>query len=516
MELGVDSASTPTASEAAAAAHHGIKWWGGYIGGSSASNVWSPSGWSALRQAGIEPVPIWVPDQSFTENPVQQAHLAIRACQRAGLDGPIVLDTENSATGDPHLKSFVNAWNRTIHQAGRTSVIYDGAGYHGDGVAWLPSWGPDHRTGAGSAKQYAGATPRWGVQGGVDLDVAGRRFPFDPASRRSHHGARGATGGSPTRRGGAGGRTGRVVVSPPELASLATLLKESEERVVSVHRQATSLLADLLDSSNGAGGAGTAEVQQAVTILERITGPGVDGLSHLVGSLWQGEAYVRRVRAQALHADQGGGSLTPGQAALLRTLRRDGVDRRTLAKVRAEMLARDRKRHGTVLGGGHQPDSGRGTTTIGGPAHHRSRQDHNGATAAEHKLVDDAKRWLGVPYRYGGTSKSGVDCSGLTQAVYAKMGIHIGRDTVAQLHSGHVVGTDGNWAKDVKLLQPGDLIFYQQPGASGPNAHVVMYIGNGQVIEAPSPGHDVRTMHLFPSASADEPFFGVRRYLPPA
>lgn len=350
MELGVDSASTPTASEAAAAANHGIKWWGGYIGGSAASNVWSPSGWSALRRAGITPVPIWVPDQSFSEDPVQQAHLAIRACQRAGLDGPIVLDTEHSATGSPHLKSFVDAWNRTLQQAGRTSVIYDGAGYHGNATEWLPSWGPDHTSGARSAKQYSGATPRWGVPGGVDLDVAGQRFPFGPPSRRSGHSGGGAGGGG-GHRGRPGPQTGRVVVSPPELGSLATLLKDSEHCVISVQRQATSLLASLLEEANGAGGAGTAEVQQAVTILERVTGPGVDGLHHLSGSLWQGEAYVRRVHAQALHADQGGVSLTPAQAALLRTLARDGVDRRTLAKARAEMLAKDRRQahagHGT-------------------------------------------------------------------------------------------------------------------------------------------------------------------------
>ncbi|MDQ6838678.1 MAG: NlpC/P60 family protein [Actinomycetota bacterium] len=138
------------------------------------------------------------------------------------------------------------------------------------------------------------------------------------------------------------------------------------------------------------------------------------------------------------------------------------------------------------------------------------------STASEQKLIADAKGWLGVPYVYGGTSRSGVDCSGFTQAVYAQMGISIGRDTAAQLRSGSVVGSDGNWAADVKDLQPGDLIFYGRPGAGGPNAHVVMYIGNGQVIQAPYTGQNVQISPLFSSASADEPFVGVRRYLPAA
>lgn len=125
-------------------------------------------------------------------------------------------------------------------------------------------------------------------------------------------------------------------------------------------------------------------------------------------------------------------------------------------------------------------------------------------------LIADAKQWLGTPYEYGGTSKSGVDCSGFTQAVYSSMGINIGRDTSAQLKSGQVVGMDGNYAADVQQLQPGDLIFYGQPGASGPNAHVVMYIGGGQVIQAG--GSNVNITPLFQSASSNDPFLGVRRY----
>lgn len=128
-------------------------------------------------------------------------------------------------------------------------------------------------------------------------------------------------------------------------------------------------------------------------------------------------------------------------------------------------------------------------------------------------LISDAKQWIGTPYVYGGTSRSGVDCSGFTQAVYGQMGVNIGRDTSAQFKSGQAVGQDGNWNSTVQALQPGDLIFYGQPGASGPNAHVVMYIGNGQIIQAAHTGTNVSIGQLFNSASSDEPFLGARRYM---
>jgi hypothetical protein len=127
-------------------------------------------------------------------------------------------------------------------------------------------------------------------------------------------------------------------------------------------------------------------------------------------------------------------------------------------------------------------------------------------------MVDNFTGWLGVPYLYGGISKLGVDCSGFTQAMYQAIGINIGRTTTQQFAKGTPVGTDGaqNYSTDIQLLQPGDLIFYGQPGASGPNAHVVMYTGNNQVVQAG--GANVNQTALFSAAGADEPFLGIRRY----
>lgn len=117
---------------------------------------------------------------------------------------------------------------------------------------------------------------------------------------------------------------------------------------------------------------------------------------------------------------------------------------------------------------------------------------------------------IGIPYKYGGTNTSGFDCSGVIQYVYEKaFGINPGRTTVDQLNNNMVVGRDQNWELDMSQIEPGDLIFYGYPGAAGPNAHVVLYLGGGKVFQAG--GTNVNVTNLFQSASPDEPFLGIRR-----
>jgi cell wall-associated NlpC family hydrolase len=87
----------------------------------------------------------------------------------------------------------------------------------------------------------------------------------------------------------------------------------------------------------------------------------------------------------------------------------------------------------------------------------------------------------GTPYVWGGNSLTGgVDCSGLVQQVYAKLGIKVPRTTYEQAKSGKIV--------PLASALPGDLIFYNT-GSSDPNgigslSHVAIYIGNGKVVEA--------------------------------
>ncbi|NUR04307.1 MAG: C40 family peptidase [Streptomyces sp.] len=101
-------------------------------------------------------------------------------------------------------------------------------------------------------------------------------------------------------------------------------------------------------------------------------------------------------------------------------------------------------------------------------------------------LVDIAKGELGVPYVWGGASTSGFDCSGLMQWIYGQAGIKIPRTSREQKKAGISV--------PLSQAQPGDLLLYTYYGSASnppPDNHIGMYVGPGQMIDAPRPGKSV-------------------------
>ncbi len=94
-----------------------------------------------------------------------------------------------------------------------------------------------------------------------------------------------------------------------------------------------------------------------------------------------------------------------------------------------------------------------------------------------------AAQQLGTPYAWGGTGPGGFDCSGLTQAAYRSAGISLPRVAQAQFDVGPAVPGDAT-------VQPGDLVFF---GASPSGVdHVGLYVGAGEMIDAPHTGALVR------------------------
>ncbi len=98
-------------------------------------------------------------------------------------------------------------------------------------------------------------------------------------------------------------------------------------------------------------------------------------------------------------------------------------------------------------------------------------------------IVFEATGQIGRPYRYGGTTPEGFDCSGLARYVYAQAGVSLPRSTREQ----HAAG------KTIKITQaqPGDLLFYRFAKGGGGVDHVAIYLGEGEAVHAPASGRTV-------------------------
>lgn len=98
--------------------------------------------------------------------------------------------------------------------------------------------------------------------------------------------------------------------------------------------------------------------------------------------------------------------------------------------------------------------------------------------ADNHALYMEASQWIGVPYRSGGNTKKGTDCSGLAGRLYEKVyQIKLERSSSAQMRACPI-----RVAK--KELQEGDLVFFSSPRSKNKVGHVGVYLKNGRFIHA--------------------------------
>ena len=116
------------------------------------------------------------------------------------------------------------------------------------------------------------------------------------------------------------------------------------------------------------------------------------------------------------------------------------------------------------------------------------------------QLTRSALRFLGVPYVFGGTSRSGFDCSGYVQHVFAMLGVTLPRTADAQYDAGRRV-TGG--------MRPGDLVFFQTYAAGA--SHVGIYLGHDKFVHASS-SHGVMVSSLHDSYWAAR-YIGAKRVL---
>lgn len=122
--------------------------------------------------------------------------------------------------------------------------------------------------------------------------------------------------------------------------------------------------------------------------------------------------------------------------------------------------------------------TGAALLTLTGCASVPSRDDPQaiGQRAAQYAL-----NMTGTPYRYGGNTPRGFDCSGLVQYSYHRAGAWLPRSTTELWKSSNPISP--------RRLRPGDLLFFNQRGKR--SSHVAIYIGHERFVHAPSTGKRV-------------------------
>ena len=103
--------------------------------------------------------------------------------------------------------------------------------------------------------------------------------------------------------------------------------------------------------------------------------------------------------------------------------------------------------------------------------------------------IATAQSYLGVPYVWGGESYGGVDCSGLTMLAWGSAGVDLPHLSRAQYSYGTHV--------PIGSMEAGDLIFWSSNGTQSGIYHVAIYLGGGQMIEAPTFGVPVRITGVY-------------------
>ncbi|MFB7157025.1 NlpC/P60 family protein [Lysinibacillus sp. NPDC056232] len=116
--------------------------------------------------------------------------------------------------------------------------------------------------------------------------------------------------------------------------------------------------------------------------------------------------------------------------------------------------------------------------------------------ATKTEVTDTASKYLGIPYKYGGTTTSGFDCSGFTSQVFADLGITLNRTSGAQYQQGTAVAKSD--------LQVGDLLFFNTSGRG--ISHVSIYIGDGKMIHS-------QTNQGVSYSNVNDPYYWGSRYV---
>jgi cell wall-associated NlpC family hydrolase len=190
------------------------------------------------------------------------------------------------------------------------------------------------------------------------------------------------------------------------------------------------------------------------------------------------QAVIAAEKQLAAAQRQADDELAAAQRIAVQIARHKAEIRRALRKQRellGHLQAQERARLAAHQAASAQQESALGAATVA--------NGHYGGTGSAAVAVEWAYRELGKPYVWGAAGPNGFDCSGLTMYVWARAGVSLPHSAAAQYGAGTPVSRAD--------LQPGDLVFF-----GSPIYHVGIYVGGGNMIEAPHTGDVVKVMPL--------------------
>jgi len=210
-----------------------------------------------------------------------------------------------------------------------------------------------------------------------------------------------------------------------------------------------------------------------------------------LASIASARSQVESTQAQlegAYHQDQGRIATLIAQEEAARQAAEQRVAERRLAAERAAAAQQAAAARATA-----SRAAAATTTTTAGPVQSPPPTSSGGgggftpppSSSAAEIAVKAAESRVGDPYVWGASGPNAFDCSGLVMWAYEQAGIQLPHFSGAQYaDTVHIPMSD---------LQPGDLVFF-----SNPDEHVAMYVGNGDVVQAPYTGADVQIVPLYP------------------
>jgi cell wall-associated NlpC family hydrolase len=163
------------------------------------------------------------------------------------------------------------------------------------------------------------------------------------------------------------------------------------------------------------------------------------------------------------------------------------------AEARRRAAAAKQSSDGNGGGGGNGGGSGGGGGSPG------TGGSSSGTSTGAQAAIDYARAQIGKPYQWGAVGPDRFDCSGLTMRAWERGGVQLPHYSVAQYEQAGKVALGD--------IRPGDLVFFGS-NKSDPNSiyHVGLYIGGGNMIEAPYTGANVRISSIWRSS-----LFGAAR-----